>query len=275
MLIRVMSDIHHEHDMRAISKQVVGAKFWSPVELETDKETTLILPGDLWNGLYSIDCIQSFHNRFKEVWVVLGNHDYWYNNLNTLNDNYKRELINYRMDNVSVLDADTFERDGKLFIGCSLFTNMDRENPLCIARAKDCMQPDFTLIKSDEELDEFYINRVKTISVEDWLQRNARDFDYIKNVVANNKDKEIIIVTHYGCSTLSIHEKYKQYGLSNYYFVNDYWDFIHDNENIKYWIHGHIHSKMDYNIGECRVIANPRGYPGEHTEFDEISLYVI
>jgi predicted phosphodiesterase len=27
------------------------------------------------------------------------------------------------------------------------------------------------------------------------------------------------------------------------------------------WIHGHIHQPQDYEIGSCRVLANPRGYP--------------
>jgi hypothetical protein len=27
------------------------------------------------------------------------------------------------------------------------------------------------------------------------------------------------------------------------------------------WLHGHIHSNRDYNIGNCRVVCNPRGYP--------------
>jgi Icc-related predicted phosphoesterase len=27
------------------------------------------------------------------------------------------------------------------------------------------------------------------------------------------------------------------------------------------WVHGHIHKSQDYRIGDCRVIANPRGYP--------------
>ena len=29
------------------------------------------------------------------------------------------------------------------------------------------------------------------------------------------------------------------------------------------WVHGHIHGQSDYVLGETRVIANPRGYPGE------------
>lgn len=27
------------------------------------------------------------------------------------------------------------------------------------------------------------------------------------------------------------------------------------------WIHGHVHAKQDYRVGDTRVIANPRGYP--------------
>jgi Calcineurin-like phosphoesterase len=27
------------------------------------------------------------------------------------------------------------------------------------------------------------------------------------------------------------------------------------------WIHGHVHANQDYQIGDCRVLANPRGYP--------------
>ena len=26
--------------------------------------------------------------------------------------------------------------------------------------------------------------------------------------------------------------------------------------------HGHVHHTSDYNVGQCRVISNPRGYPG-------------
>ena len=26
------------------------------------------------------------------------------------------------------------------------------------------------------------------------------------------------------------------------------------------WIHGHIHESFDYDVGNCRVLCNPRGY---------------
>ncbi len=28
------------------------------------------------------------------------------------------------------------------------------------------------------------------------------------------------------------------------------------------WVHGHLHASADYRLGDCRVVANPRGYVG-------------
>ena len=30
-----------------------------------------------------------------------------------------------------------------------------------------------------------------------------------------------------------------------------------------FWMHGHLHNSSDYKVGDCRVICNPKGYPGE------------
>jgi hypothetical protein len=30
--------------------------------------------------------------------------------------------------------------------------------------------------------------------------------------------------------------------------------------HIKFWFHGHMHDSIDYQVGECRVLCNPRGY---------------
>ena len=34
------------------------------------------------------------------------------------------------------------------------------------------------------------------------------------------------------------------------------------------WIHGHTHHAVDFRLGRCRVISNPRGYPGENPDFE-------
>lgn len=49
-----------------------------------------------------------------------------------------------------------------------------------------------------------------------------------------------------------------------------------------HWFHGHIHSNRDYVVGNCRVISNPRGYPGhrpsdgrENPNFDPTTIIEI
>ena len=32
----------------------------------------------------------------------------------------------------------------------------------------------------------------------------------------------------------------------------------------KYWIHGHTHIPCQYDLGDTRVVCNPRGYPREN-----------
>jgi hypothetical protein len=39
-------------------------------------------------------------------------------------------------------------------------------------------------------------------------------------------------------------------------------EFVLDHENIRVWLHGHMHDPVDYMIGNTRVLSNPRGYIG-------------
>jgi hypothetical protein len=51
-------------------------------------------------------------------------------------------------------------------------------------------------------------------------------------------------------------------------YASDLSEDILDNENIRVWVHGHMHDPVDYKIGETRVLANPRGYvPYEGDKF--------
>jgi Icc-related predicted phosphoesterase len=40
-------------------------------------------------------------------------------------------------------------------------------------------------------------------------------------------------------------------------------------------IHGHMHNKSDYMIGETRVICHPRGYPNENTWFKNYEPLIV
>lgn len=81
----------------------------------------------------------------------------------------------------------------------------------------------------------------------------------IDTVCKQFPDKKIVVVTHHAPSQQSIPEQYKNDAISPAYASN-LENFILDHPNIKLWCHGHIHTACDYQIGNCRIVCNPRGY---------------
>jgi predicted MPP superfamily phosphohydrolase len=268
LYMRVFSDLHYEH-----TKYIKD--LWEPTPLDTDKDTILLIAGDLDTGRASLDVIKRYNKRFKHVLVVLGNHDYYQQNIKTFAEDYA-DICNNNFHNVTLLNSTTFEIGDYVFVGDTFWTNMKDGSPKVIEMAPKVMQPDFAYIYEDVTLDEetFMVKKVR-MSQATWLNAHHRQYDYIANVVHNSKDKKVIVVTHHAPSLKSVAEKYIRYGDANYYFGNDYDGFIYYHTNIKYWIHGHMHNKSDYMIGETRVIANPKGYPNEYSEFDEVSLFKL
>jgi Icc-related predicted phosphoesterase len=82
-------------------------------------------------------------------------------------------------------------------------------------------------------------------------------------MLSEHRDKPFVVITHHAPSFVSVPEYYKHDHLMNGGYASDLSEDILDNENIKVWVHGHMHDPVDYKIGETRILANPRGYPGE------------
>lgn len=278
MKLRVASDLHWEHTFNAQHRTRHARdpypEFWVPPEMPDDKDTVLVLAGDLYNGLKSIPIIKTFHERFKDVIIVLGNHEFYANNIHTLADSYKDEIIFQEMNNVHLLDCDNIQIDDVLFVGATLWTDMNKEDPLTKMYAPQYMVPDFTLINEGEYEVAEYVKRTKKFQVDTWLTHNNKHYQYIKKVVENNRDKKVCVITHHGCTFEAIAEQFKHELVGNGYFFSEYSEFMLDNPNVKMFIHGHTHSSVDLKIGECRIITNPRGYPKsdgtlENKEFND------
>lgn len=246
MKIRIASDIHWEFDHRG------GKEFWTPSELPDDKETVLILAGDLWWGNLSIKVIRTFNERFKKVLVVLGNHDYWHQDksINMVLLDYWKGLEH--LDNVELLDKDPVIVDGVTFIGCTLWTDFNFGNPKVMADSANVMVADYS--------------NIKHFNPQIWEMENAANFLMIHEAV--KKADPVVVVTHHSPSSMSVHSRFKG-SPDNYYFHSDYDEYIMDNPNIKLWVHGHMHNFSDYMIRQTRVVANPKGYPYENPHFRE------
>ncbi|MCK9369150.1 metallophosphoesterase [Candidatus Dojkabacteria bacterium] len=188
--------------------------------------------------------------EFKEVVIIAGNHcfyhGYWYKSLDHLREEYSK------FSNIHFLENESIVLDDVTFIGTTLWTDMNKSDPITIYSIKYAMN-DFSLIKNDNQ-------KYRKLSPEDTVVRHRTALDYISNIVRDNQGKKIVVVGHHSPSQLSVHPKYKDDYEMNGGYASSLTQFIFDRPEIKVWFHGHTHEPFDYMLGRTRIACNPRGY---------------
>lgn len=193
-----------------------------------------------------------FHDvseRFEHVLYIPGNHEHYNGDVSTTMDILRRSLAEFK--NVRVMDAESVEIDGTVFVGATLWTDMNKEDYFTMSQIRGLMN-DFQIIN----------NKGATFRPEDAVMIHKHHHAVIRKALFENQDKEVIVFTHHGPTHKSVHQRYANQGLMNGGYISDLSDTILDNPNIRYWFHGHTHTKFDYMVGSTRVICNPRGYEG-------------
>ena len=191
--------------------------------------------------------------QFPHVIYVAGNHEFyhgkWLRTLKVLSDECAK------FPNVYFLEAGSKKIDDVTFIGGTLWTDMNKGDPLTLHAVRDMMN-DFRIIKKENE---GYTN----LKPADTVVRHRHMIGYIKTVVAEKPDEKFVVCTHHSPSFQSVHEQYKHETLVNGAYHSDLSEFILDRPQIKLWTHGHTHHCFDYMIGETRIVCNPRGYEND------------
>jgi len=191
--------------------------------------------------------------QFPHVIYIAGNHEFY-------NGKWSQSLITLsnecaKFPNVYFLEAGYKKIDDVTFIGGTLWTDMNKGDPLTLHAVRDMMN-DFTVIKKDLE---GYTN----LKPYDTVVRHRHMLGYIKTVVAERPDEKFVVVGHHSPSFQSVHEGYRGETLMNGAYHSDLSEFILDRPQIKLWTHGHTHYPFDYVIGETRIVCNPRGYEND------------
>jgi 3',5'-cyclic AMP phosphodiesterase CpdA len=188
--------------------------------------------------------------QFPHVVYVAGNHEFyhgkWVKGIQYLRDECAK------FPNVHFLERDSVKIDDVTFVGGTLWTNMNKGDPLTLHAVRDMMN-DFRIIKND---DKGYTN----LKPADTAIRHRETLDYIRSVIAEKHDEKFVVVGHHSPSFQSVHESYRNEHLMNGAYHSDLSEFILDHPQIKLWTHGHTHHPFDYVIGGTRIVCNPRGY---------------
>jgi hypothetical protein len=201
--------------------------------------------------------------QFPHVIYIMGNHEFYHGKFYGAIDYMRDECAKY--PNVHMLEQDTViiqdrnketgEVTDVVFVGGTLWTNMNRRDPLTM-HAIEGMMNDFRIIRND------YRNYAP-MSALDVAIRHDRTLGYIKVIVEEHKDKKCVVVGHHAPSFKSVHEQYASQTLMNGGYASDLSEFILDHPQIVLWTHGHMHQPFDYVIGETRIVCNPRGYEND------------
>ena len=201
--------------------------------------------------------------QFPHVIYIMGNHEFYNGKFYAGIDYMREEVAKYpnihmlEQDTVTIQDRnkETGEVSDVVFVGGTLWTNMNKRDPLTM-HAIEGMMNDFRIIRNDKR-------NYAAMSALDVAIRHDKTLAYIKLIVQEHKDKRCVVVGHHTPSFQSMHPMYANDTLMNGGYHSDLSEFIMDHPQIVLWTHGHTHHPFDYQIGETRVVCNPRGYEND------------
>ena len=218
---------------------------------------------------------QECGERFPHVIYIMGNHEHYNgdyrNTITTL-----RDRLSY-IRNLRILDKDVFVVDDVTFIGGTLWTDMNREDPITLMQISGMMN-DFRCVQNSNRVTIFkdedgkFHQRKSRFTPEDAVEDHKQMMDYIRIMIEGKFDQKFVVVGHHSPSKQSTHPRYKEEVVMNGGYSSDLNDFIMDHPQIKLWTHGHTHEDFDYMIGSTRIVCNPRGYINYENRADRFEL---
>lgn len=248
MKIQIVSDLHLEFSDINIQNQ--------------NGADVLILSGDIMIaskvhkpeselGIRFRNFLKRCSFQFPHVIYVAGNHEFYDSGRFFEGIDQLRDACAVH-DNVYFLERDTKVINDIVFVGGTLWTDMNKYDPLTLHAVRDMMN-DYRAIRNDK-------NGFVNLKPADTVERHRQTRDYFISMAKENADKKVVIVGHHSPSFQSMHPMYASDHIMNGAYHSDLTDIMLDNPQIKLWTHGHTHHCFDYIIGSCRVVCNPRGY---------------
>jgi Icc-related predicted phosphoesterase len=249
MKLLVLSDLHLE---------------FAPLSIPDTDADVIILAGDINLKTRGLEwAIKTFHD--KPVIAVMGNHEYYgekYPGLVTKG----KQLV--EGTNIHLLENDHIEIDGVSFFGCTLWTDLKLFGDARLA-GYFCQQEmsDFKKIRVEPGYSK--LNPVSMTAI------HNRSLDWLNDELSASTTKQNVVVTHHAPSARSIAPKLSEELTSAAYA--SHLDALIGNHNIVIWVHGHVHNSCDYNVGNTRIVCNPRGYSPDwlNPDFDESFIVEI
>jgi len=225
--------------------------------------------------------------NFPHVVYVMGNHEHYHGDYATSAGILKDALKH--LPNIHVLDKEVFTLGDYVFLGGTLWTDMNNEDEMTMNHVSRRMN-DFQICENSNEMVNYRVwdekddgskatkfkTRPATLSPRHVIEDHKAMLKFIEtNYNMTPPWMTTIVVGHHAPSKLSEHPRYKKDQLMNGAYNSRLDQFIMDRPGIKLWTHGHTHEDFDYMIKGCRVVCNPRGYINYEDRADRFELKVV
>lgn len=265
--LQYMSDIHLEFWKNKYPK-------FEPV---FPGKTYLALLGDIgYPHSKNYEDFLNHHSKiFEKILIISGNHEYYTSKTKqyTMDDiENKINEICSRYNNIYYLQKSSLNIGNTLFLGCTLWTNIslskecksfmnDYSNIYISNKDRSYGRTFNTYIDKNslygrkkkhiqpykDELEILHISE-KHLDMKSWLFKEIED----------NKDKNIIILTHHPPSfkMLDEHNLIDSNGLLKYFYASDLDEDISKLYNVDHWLCGHTHLNKEISIGYILCQSN-------------------
>jgi predicted phosphodiesterase len=288
MKIAICSDVHLE---------------FGQLNLEnTDNAEVLVLSGDICTAcdlrvtdsiLSSaktdryLDFFTACSRNFPHVVYIMGNHEHYHGDYAT-SAGFLKDAMKQCGDNIHFLDKEVWELNDHVFIGGTLWTDMNGEDEMTMNHVSRRMN-DFQICENSAEMVNYrtfdteddhkkvrFKTRPATLSPRHVVEDHKAMLKVIEDTYDNTPPwKTIVVCTHHAPSKGSEHPRYKNDQLMNGAYNSQLDGFIMERPGIKLWTHGHTHEDFDYMIKGCRVVCNPRGYINYEDRADRFELKFV
>jgi predicted phosphodiesterase len=201
--------------------------------------------------------------------LVPGNHEYYQGVFQTT---LKEMALTASSCNVHLLAPGEAVIAGVRFLGCTLWTDfelpiqtrtgslVDTERARKAAKVRLNDYSSIRWAEAQESSDALVVgakSRKRRLVPEDTLALHQRDRAWLAKKLAEPFDGPTVVVTHHAPHRNSLARHYQSDWLSPS-FVSELPSSFFEVPSL--WVHGHLHASFDYQVGNCRVVCNPRGY---------------
>lgn len=210
----------------------------------------IILAGDINLGTKGIEWIKGTIKDLPVIYV-LGNHEYYKGSYpKTLNAIVQSAAnTNVRvLENRSVVINDITFHGATLWTDFALFGDSRMSGVVCQGAMND-----YKMIRRDPSY-----SKLRSIDTFLLHQQSVR---WLQSSLESTTTKKNVVVTHHAPSAKSLPDDRKNDILSAAYASNV--ESLILKYQPQYWIHGHIHTPVKYQLGETTILCNPHGYINE------------